>query len=93
MTRYDCCHDCTWFVQCITPVHLLLLSIRNMCVSLKGEDLDDENAALGRMLASHNQNMQSQSRPLDDEPDAPFPGTAAVECVGSRSAGISYVLL
>ena len=30
---------------------------------------DDQDAALARMLASHDQNMQHQSRPLDEAPE------------------------
>lgn len=39
--------------------------------------MDDEGAALGRMLASHHDNMQHQSRPFgDDDTEAPTAGRA-----------------
>lgn len=42
---------------------------------LQEEDVDDECAALGRMLASHHENMQDQSRPLNDDTEVPITGT------------------
>lgn len=42
---------------------------------------DDEGAAFGRMLASHNQNVQSRARPLDDADDSiAGEASAAMHC-------------
>ena len=48
---------------------------------------DEEGAAFGRMLASHNQNVQHRARPLDDAADSiAGEASAAIHCALACSA-------
>ena len=58
-------------ISCIASdvLKLCLTTLFAICY-VQEEEHDDEGAAFGRMLATHDQNVQNRAQPLDDPEDS-----------------------